>query len=101
MSLAVGFSVEAQGDQIAPGENLVVEGVPKIPASLTETVGRYTENRSAFQTDWHPKRREMVIGTRFGNTYQAHIVKMPGGARQQLTFFAEPVYGASFQPKDG
>ena len=43
----------------------------------------------------------MVIGTRFGNTYQAHLVRMPGGARQQLTFFTEPVYGASFHPKGG
>jgi dipeptidyl aminopeptidase/acylaminoacyl peptidase len=97
--LAVGICSPAQENTIAPGENLVVEGVPRIPASLAEAIGRYTENRDAFQTDWHPKLREMVIGTRFGNTYQAHLVRMPGGARQQLTFFAEPVYGASFHPK--
>jgi dipeptidyl aminopeptidase/acylaminoacyl peptidase len=91
----------AQENMIAPGENLVVDGVPKIPASLAETIGRYTENREAFQTDWHPMRREMLIGTRFGNTYQAHIVKMPEGARHQLTFFPEPVYGGLFHPKGG
>jgi dipeptidyl aminopeptidase/acylaminoacyl peptidase len=99
--LAVGICSPAQESTIAPPENLVAEGVPRIPKSLVEAIGRYTENRDAFQTDWHPKRREMVIGTRFGNTYQAHIVKMPGGARQQLTFFAEPVYGASFHPNGG
>ncbi len=86
---------------IAPPENMVLDRVPAIPATLAETIGRYTENRDAFQTDWHPTRREMIIGTRFGNTYQAHVVKMPGGARQQLTFFAEPVYGASYHPKGG
>ncbi len=43
----------------------------------------------------------MLIGTRFGNTYQTHLVKMPGGARQQLTFFTEPVYGGSFHPRGG
>ena len=90
---AASFSLKAQEDAIAPGENLLVEGVPKISASLAETVGRYTENREAFQTDWHPTRREMIIGTRFGNTYQAHLVAMPQGARRQLTFFREPVYG--------
>jgi len=99
MFLAAGFSSKAQEDAIAPGENLVVEGVPKISASLAETAGRYTENREAFQTDWHPTRREMIIGTRFGNTYQAHLVAMPQGARRQLTFFPEPVYGGSFHPK--
>lgn len=99
--VAVGIYSPAQENTIAPPESLVTEGVPRIPKSLAETIGRYTENRAAFQTDWHPKRREMVIGTRFGNTYQAHLVRMPGGARQQLTFFAEPVYGASFHPNGG
>ena len=82
-------------------ESLVTEGVPNIPASLAERIGRYTENRSAFQSDWHPARREMIVATRFGNTYQAHFVKMPGGARQQLTFFPEPVYGGTFHPNGG
>lgn len=93
---AAGCLSTGQESTVALGENLVVEGVPKIPASLSETVGRYTENRDAFQTDWHPTRREMIIGTRFANTYQAHIVAMPQGARRQLTFFPEPVYGGSF-----
>lgn len=99
--LAAGICLLAQENMIAPGENLVVDGVPKIPASLADTIGRYTENREAFQTDWHPTRREMLIGTRFGNTYQAHLVKMPEGARHQLTFFPEPVYGGLFHPKGG
>jgi len=99
--LAVGIFAPAQENTIAPPENLVTDIIPSIPKVLAETIGRYTENRAAFQTDWHPKRREMVIGTRFGNTYQAHMVRMPGGARQQLTFFPEPVYGASFHPDGG
>ena len=99
--LFASVSLEAQESAIAPPESMVLDNVPSIPASLADTIGRYTENRNAFQTDWHPTRREMIIGTRFGNTYQAHVVRMPGGARQQLTFFPEPVYGASYQPKDG
>ena len=98
---AIGPGVGAQEAKIPPPESMVLENVPSIPATLAATIGRYTENRDAFQTDWHPTRREMIIGTRFGNTYQAHVVKIPGGARQQLTFFPEPVYGASYHPKDG
>lgn len=100
-SLTVTALVVAQEEMIAPPENMVVENISSIPASLAETIGPYTENREAFVSDWHPTRREMLIGTRFANTYQAHLVKMPGGARQQLTFFHEPVYGGSFCPKDG
>src|SRR3989475_7051902 len=51
--------------------------------------------------DWHPTRREMIIGTRFGDSQQLHQVKLPGGARTQLTFFPDPVAGASYQPTDG
>jgi dipeptidyl aminopeptidase/acylaminoacyl peptidase len=93
--------VLGQQATVPPPENLVVESVPPVPASIAELAGRYGENRSAFPTDWHPKRRELLIGTRFANTYQTHLVKMPAGARQQLTFSNEPVYGGKFQPTSG
>src|SRR5688572_28564185 len=78
----------AQGT-IVPGDNLVVEGIPAIPASLADDVGRYTEFRAANISSWHPIRREMLIGTRFADTVQVHELKMPGGARKQLTFSTE------------
>ena len=34
-------------DVFQPNENLVVEGIPPIPSSLVEQVGRYTEFRAA------------------------------------------------------
>ncbi|HEY8548749.1 MAG TPA: alpha/beta fold hydrolase [Vicinamibacterales bacterium] len=86
---------------IAPGPSLVVEGVPAIPASLADEVRRYTETRAASLADWHPTKRELLISTRFGNTAQLHHVRTPGGARTQLTFFDEPVGGASYEPKAG
>ena len=89
-----------QSGEIAPGDNLIVEGVPKIPASLAERVRRYTESRSAFLSSWHPTRREMLIGTRFGETPQLHLVKFPGGARTQLTFY-QTCRRRVFQPEDG
>jgi dipeptidyl aminopeptidase/acylaminoacyl peptidase len=99
--LMVASSVKAQDAVVAPPENIAAAGVPAIPAALAETAGRYKENRAAFVTSWHPQRREMLIATRFANTYQTHLVKMPGGTRQQLTFFPEPVYGGTFHPRGG
>ena len=90
-----------QSDEIAPNENLVAEGIPKIPASLATAVGRYTEYRSASFADWHPTRREMLIDTRFADTVQLHQVKFPGGARTQLTFFPDRSTGGVYQPVDG
>ncbi|MBZ5654752.1 MAG: S9 family peptidase [Acidobacteriia bacterium] len=91
----------AQSDDIVPNENLVAEGIPKIPASLAESVGRYSEFRTAGFASWHPTRREMLIETRFGDTYQVHQVKFPGGARTQLTFFPDRINGAQYQPGSG
>src|SRR5260370_32306082 len=43
----------------------------------------------------------MLIATRFADTAQLHLVKMPGGERQQLTFFADAVTGGRFHPNGG
>ena len=67
-----GVGVQAQEAVVAPPENLVVEGVPKVPASLAETAGRYGEYRYAGLADWHPTKRNMLISTRFAETPQSH-----------------------------
>jgi dipeptidyl aminopeptidase/acylaminoacyl peptidase len=91
----------AQQPFISPPENIVADNVPQFPASLVETAGRYADYRTAIDADWHPQQREMLISTRFGNTFQLHLVNKPGGARRQLTFFPEPVRTASFNPSRG
>ena len=100
---AYGFAlaVFAQTGDVKPPESLVIEGVPPIPAALAERVGRYTDFRAAGFSSWHPTRREMLIGTRFANVTQAHLVKSPGGARTQMTFSPDRVSGAKFDPKTG
>ena len=92
---SVAFS---QSDEIVPNENLVVEGIPKIPSSVAETVDRYNNFRGASLDSWDPVKREMLISTRFADTSQIHLVKMPGGARSQLTFYADRVAGAQYPP---
>ena len=86
------------GDILPSGDNLVVQGLPPIPSELAERAGRYTEFRTAELLDWHPARREILIGTRFADTVQVHQVATPGGDRRQLTFYPDRVLGASYQP---
>ncbi len=86
---------------LAPTDNLIVQGIPAIPATIAERANRYTEFRSAAVFSWQPKRREMLIGTRFADTVQVHELEMPGGARTQLTFFPDRVSGASYHPHTG
>lgn len=82
-------------------ENLVADGMPPISAEVRSEVARYLDFRAAAFQSWHPKRREMLITTRFAETAQLHLVRQPGGARKQLTFLPEPVAGGSWQPKHG
>jgi dipeptidyl aminopeptidase/acylaminoacyl peptidase len=88
-------------DTIKPAANLIVQGLSPIPTEVVERVKPYTESRSAGFVGWHPKNKSMLIATRFGNVAQIHEVKMPMGARKQLTFFEEPVGNASYEPVNG
>ena len=59
---------------IKPGENLVVEGVPPIPAgSPTRSGGTPSSGRPLLELASDPA--EMLDLARFGNTNQAHLVK--------------------------
>ena len=91
----------APATSIKPANNLTVEGVPPIPASIANDVNRYTEYRTAGFRGWHPIKREMLIGTRFADVPQIHRLTAPMGARTQLTFFPDRVGGGEYQPKKG
>ncbi|MEM6522120.1 MAG: S9 family peptidase, partial [Cyanobacteria bacterium P01_C01_bin.70] len=86
---------------LPPGDNLIIENIPSIPLSLVEQAERYTQFRTASLQSWHPTRREMLISTRFGDTFQTHRVSEPLGTRYQLTFFDEGVSNVSYQPTVG
>lgn len=101
LMLALPVAALAQSGLVAPGDNLITDGVPPLPARIAGAAGRYGDARAAAFWDWHPALRRMLVGTRFADAEQVHQVSVPGGARTQLTFFPDPVSGASYQPTDG
>ena len=76
---------------------LVIEGVPEIPAELEEELRRYQNVRSHSFQDFLPG-GSVLVSTRFGETSQIHLLERPMGARRQLTFYDEPVSGAAANP---
>jgi dipeptidyl aminopeptidase/acylaminoacyl peptidase len=78
--------------------NLVIEGIPEIPQRVKDRMFQYQNTRGAGVRGWAADGSGIYIGTRFGETTQIHFVEMPGGARTQITFFNEPVGGASVCP---
>jgi dipeptidyl aminopeptidase/acylaminoacyl peptidase len=97
----LGALAAGQTAEVAPNENLVVDGIPKIPASIAESVDRYSNYRAANFASWHPTRRQMLVSTRFADVPEIHLVKMPGGARSQLTFYPDAVTSAQYEPTRG
>ncbi len=79
--------------------NLVMENIPDIPADVSERIRQYQNVRGHGFQDWIGD--DILISTRFGEVSQIHRVNMPGGARQQVTFYDEPVGGALVSPDGG
>jgi dipeptidyl aminopeptidase/acylaminoacyl peptidase len=80
---------------------LVADGIPPVPAALAESTRPYMEYRTASFQSWHPTDRSILITTRFGNVAQAHQVRMPNGARTQLSFEVDRIIRASWAPTRG
>jgi dipeptidyl aminopeptidase/acylaminoacyl peptidase len=78
--------------------NLVMQDVPEIPEAVVFDLARYQNVRSAGFLDWSADGKSVYIRTRFGDVPQIHIVGSPGGRRNQITFFDEPIGSVSRQP---
>ncbi|MEN0003332.1 MAG: S9 family peptidase [Bacteroidota bacterium] len=78
--------------------NLVVEGIPEIPKRINEKLFQYQNTREASLVDWTSDGQSILIVTRFGESPQFHLIEEPGGLREQLTFFGEPVFNGQVRP---
>jgi dipeptidyl aminopeptidase/acylaminoacyl peptidase len=95
------FFGQQKKNLVLPNENLIAENIPEISKELANQVKKYSEARGASLVAINPNNNEIVISTRFAATAQLHIVKQTMGARTQITFFDEPISGASFEPTKG
>ncbi len=86
---------------LEPGGNLVIQNLPSIPLELVESVKKYTESKPVFASNWHPIKREILVGKRAGNVNQVHLLSAPLGDLKQLTSFPDPVGGGNWHPKTG
>ncbi len=88
-------------DVVAPNEHLRVSGIPPVPKTLAERVGKYTEFRPVGVVAWHPAKHELLVAYRRGSTTQLHLLDEPMGTLTPLTDFPDPVSRATFEPKRG
>ena len=93
--------VHAQDATWAAPAALVMENVPPVPASLAAQVNKYTEFKPTSLAAWHPVKHELLVSRRYKNTPQIYRLSKPGAALELMTDYAEPVRGASYEPKAG
>jgi dipeptidyl aminopeptidase/acylaminoacyl peptidase len=100
LSLLISFNAaatETSSVQRVESGNRVSENLPAIPTELLDRLNQYQNTRGASFQGWLDN-SSMLIATRFGDTAQIHRLSKPMGMREQLTFYREPVSGASIQP---
>lgn len=94
------FAAAAPDVQRVETGNRISENIPEIPETLSERLAQYQNTRGAAAAGWLAD-GSLLITTRFGETNQAHRLRMAGGAREQLTFFKEPVNSLRPAPVGG
>ena len=86
------FAADTSVDPLRPSA-IETEEVPPIPPELDARLSQYQNMRLAAFAGWDPAGKGILVRTRFGNSLQLHRVYEPGGRREQITFFDEPVDG--------
>ena len=93
-SSAIAFA----NDRTENNGNLILKNIPIIPENIKNDLTRYQNIRSAPFRGFNREGNEIFITTRFGNVSQLHRVRKQGGAREQITFFEEPIGSISRKP---
>ena len=96
-ALTSSFAFAADSDPRKPAA-IQTQDVPVVSAEVVAKLSQYQNTRAAVFRGWAPDGNGMLTSTRFGNSAQLHLVTQPGGRREQITFFDEPVSGR-FIPK--
>jgi Tol biopolymer transport system component len=92
--------VSAQTDEIAPGANLLTDGIPKIPASLARVAQRYTTNAYGLPVaGWNASRPEIWIKDLKSDSTVVYRVESPGGATHPVLTIPNGVYDIYYQPQ--
>ena len=96
--LVVVSTVSGQETRTENNGNLILEDIPAIPGSIKEDLSKFQNVRSAAFRGFNNQDEGLFISTRFGNVSQLHLVKSAGAARNQITYFQEPIGSVTMHP---
>ncbi len=95
-----GSPVLAQGDQISPGKNIEVLGVPLIPASLAREVEPYANSYGLPLAGWSVEKHEILLKGISSVTWISRV-SSPGTTPQTSSIYIQSsgIYDVYFQPQ--
>ncbi|MEK6289271.1 MAG: alpha/beta fold hydrolase [Acidobacteriota bacterium] len=94
-----GLAQTANNGEIAPGDSLVVDGIPKIPTSLAQTVNRYTNAWGFRVAGWDLTKRELLFKNLAGSETWILRGDTPGVSPKLSFFIPTGVYDVYHQPQ--
>jgi hypothetical protein len=96
--LFTNLSVAGQGDTITPGDILVVDGIPKTPASLAQKVKRYTNAYGFRLAGWDSTDREVLLKNLAGS--ETWILRATSSSSPKIiSLIPTGVYDLYYQPQ--
>lgn len=100
--LSIGLVSTWAGAQfLAPGSDLVVDGIPPISTDLVARVQPYLEFTPTTLLAWHPAKPGMLVRKRTTKSSHLHYVASPGAIPERVKDLPDDADGALFQPKTG
>src|ERR1044071_10487534 len=98
--LAANLTLAAQTDEIAPGPNIAVEGIPKIPSSLAQKVNQYKGAYGYPVAGWDTTKKELWIKILASTGTWVSRVETPGSVPKPLmTIPVGGIYDLYYQPQ--
>lgn len=96
--LTANLSLAGQSDAITPSDSLVVDGIPKIPASLAQKVNRYTNAYGFRLAGWDSTNREVLLKNLAGS--ETWILRATAGSSPKIiSLIPTGVYDVYYQPQ--
>src|SRR5262245_38798064 len=86
-------------DEVDPEHNLVIDGIPKIPAALNAKVTPYRTFYPSSLLGWDPIKHEVIISRFQFNATQAARVTQPGNVPKFFTSFPTNLRFIYWHPK--
>jgi dipeptidyl aminopeptidase/acylaminoacyl peptidase len=90
--------VHAQTAEVTPGNNIIAEGIPKIPAQLRMSVNRYRAFYPSSLLGWDPIKRAVIVSKYQLTSLQAARVTAPGESPAFVTKFPQGIRDIYYHP---